>query len=153
MTNRGCRKRKNRPRKRSRPKKAQQMKILIVDDSTNARQVLEFQLTRPGIGLTFAENGLQAVELNQSVKPDIILMDYHMPVLNGLEAIREIMRSYPTPIVVFTSDFTGKNVTDCINAGAVNVIDKPTMDWSVVEIDNFIEELRYYAKTQLPRYV
>lgn len=129
------------------------MKILIVDDSAIARNCIATQiLTDPSMEIVgYAENGSQALELNRILNPDLILMDIHMPVMDGLEATRQISSSNPTPIVILTDDFTRQNVTDAQLYGAIDVIDKPSLSWERKDIQAFINHLYYYASINLPQ--
>jgi len=49
-----------------------------------------------------AANGLEAVQLTAKLMPDVVLMDFQMPIMNGLEAAREIARNHPVPIAMYT---------------------------------------------------
>ncbi len=102
--------------------------VLIVDDSRFFRRHLtdiinanpEFRV----IGC--AENGIQAVEMAASLKPDVITMDYEMPGMDGLSAVRHIMRDNPTPILMLSSlTYEGARVTfDALEAGALDFLPK-----------------------------
>lgn len=80
-------------------------KILVADDSPIIRKVLcELFETQEDYDLCAeAENGREAVELAIKHHPDLIILDLEMPVMNGLDAAREIKRSLPdVPIILFT---------------------------------------------------
>jgi len=69
--------------------------ILIVDDNTNNRQILKGMLALKGIQCDEAENGVIALKkLESDHKYDVVLMDYHMPVMDGLTAIEQIRKKY-----------------------------------------------------------
>ena len=76
--------------------------VLIVDDSPTARDILAAILSSdPAIEvLGVAENGRQGVEMTKLLSPDVITMDINMPLMNGMEATKEIMIESPTPIVI-----------------------------------------------------
>lgn len=80
--------------------------ILIVDDNENHRMILEHMLLYKGIECVSAENGMEALQiLNRGDRFDIILMDYHMPILSGIETISKIKELFKangeiTPLVV-----------------------------------------------------
>lgn len=97
------------------------IRILIADDHTLMRQGLR-QLCEGLGGFTVvaeAENGRQAVELVPAAKPDVILMDIVMPDMNGVEAIRQIMRQTPAArIIALTIYRQEKYMLDAIRAGA-----------------------------------
>lgn len=106
------------------------VKVLIVDDSKTLSQFLEFVLKQdPEIEIIGkCENGKQAVEFVQQQKPDLITMDIDMPVMNGLEATRQIMSSNPVPIIVVTASRNAKDShisMEALAAGALTVLEKP----------------------------
>ena len=102
--------------------------VLVVDDS----QFFQNRLTdiineHPDLNVIgVASNGREAVEKAAELRPDIISMDYEMPVLNGVSAIREIMEHRPVPILMFSSmTYEGARITlDSLEAGALDFIPK-----------------------------
>merc|ERR1712000_432905 len=59
-----------------------------------------------------ASNGMEAIDMNESLKPDVITMDYEMPVMDGITAVRNIMQRRPVPVLMFSSlTFEGARVT------------------------------------------
>lgn len=101
--------------------------ILVVDDSALIRKQLGNVLDKAGYDVGFANNGIDAIEFVKSFDFDAITMDINMPVMDGLTAVKEIMRIKPTPILMvssLTSD--DADITfDCLDAGAVDFILKP----------------------------
>jgi DNA-binding NarL/FixJ family response regulator len=70
-----------------------------------------------------AENGSRALELASELRPDVVLMDLSMPVMDGVEATRELMRSQPDSIVVVLTSFSDHaRVTEALRAGAVGYL-------------------------------
>jgi two-component system chemotaxis response regulator CheB len=102
--------------------------VLVVDDSGFFRKRLTEILTSSGqievIGV--AANGREGVELAAKLRPDVITMDYEMPVMDGISAVREIMRKHPVPVLMFSSlTYEGARVTlDALEAGAVDFLPK-----------------------------
>ncbi|MDX1558684.1 MAG: chemotaxis response regulator protein-glutamate methylesterase, partial [Marinobacter sp.] len=102
--------------------------VLVVDDSGFFRKRLTEILTSSGqikvVGA--ATNGREGVELAEKLRPDVITMDYEMPVMDGISAVREIMRKHPTPVLMFSSlTYEGARVTlDALEAGAVDFLPK-----------------------------
>ena len=101
--------------------------VLVVDDSGFFRRRLRTMLdASPELKVVgTAANGKEAVELTSSLNPDVITMDYEMPVMDGITAVREIMRTHPTPILMFSSlTYEGARVTlDALEA-AVDYLPK-----------------------------
>lgn len=102
--------------------------VLIVDDSSFFRRRLsEMVESCPGLTVAgTASNGREGVEKALALKPDVITMDYEMPLLDGISAVREIMAKQPTPILMFSSlTYEGARVTlDALDAGAVDYLPK-----------------------------
>ncbi|MCH8496894.1 MAG: chemotaxis response regulator protein-glutamate methylesterase [Marinobacter sp.] len=102
--------------------------VLVVDDSGFFRKRLTEILNASGnikvVGT--ATNGREGVELAERLKPDVITMDYEMPVMDGITAVREIMKRRPTPVLMFSSlTYEGARVTlDALDAGAVDFLPK-----------------------------
>lgn len=107
------------------------MRIGIVNDSVMAAEVLrrivdscpEHQL------LWIAENGTEAVLRCQNALPDLLLMDLLMPVMNGVEATRRIMKHTPCAILIVTASVTGNAsmVFEAMGAGALDVVATPVL--------------------------
>src|SRR4051794_23038113 len=78
-----------------------------------------------------ARNGRDAVALVDRLRPHVVLMDLHLPVMNGIEAIERIMAIRPTPILVYSAFVDGddrQNAAAALAAGAVDVMEKPAPD-------------------------
>ena len=94
------------------------IKVLIVDDSGFTQEVLKKILERDSaiqiIGM--AEDGKKAIELTQKLKPDVIVMDVNMPVMNGFEATEHIMAYCPTPILILSSVIDKEGIFTTFNA-------------------------------------
>ncbi|MGA1796725.1 MAG: chemotaxis-specific protein-glutamate methyltransferase CheB [bacterium] len=105
-------------------------KVLIVDDSLTAREYLRYLLQTTGdfhvVGM--AEDGEEAIEKVKQTHPDVVVMDFYMPKMNGNEATQRIMESYPVPIVAVSASWTPEVVGEAFRAmesGAVAAIGKP----------------------------
>ncbi|PCI43385.1 MAG: chemotaxis response regulator protein-glutamate methylesterase [Moraxellaceae bacterium] len=104
------------------------VKVLVVDDSKFYRhrlcEILNLEDRIEVVGT--AGSGEQAIEKTLELSPDVITMDYEMPGMDGITAIREIMKLRPTPVLMFSSlSYEGSRVSnDAINAGAVGAIAK-----------------------------
>jgi DNA-binding NarL/FixJ family response regulator len=103
--------------------------VLLADDHTVVRQGLRVLLEVEGdmkvVGE--AETGREAVLLSKKLKPDVIVLDVAMPVLNGLEATRQITRSVPsTKVLILSSYSDDEYVEQLIDAGAIGYLVKQT---------------------------
>ncbi len=107
------------------------MRIGIVNDSLIARVALERAVVSvPGHSVAWlACDGAEAVELAKADRPDLILMDLIMPVVDGVEATRRIMKVAPCPIVIVTSSVSGNRgkVYEAMGLGAVDAVDTPEL--------------------------
>ena len=106
------------------------IRVLVAEDSVTVREMLVAILTSdPEIAVVAqASNGAEAVELAKQFRPDLITMDVHMPVLDGLAATKEIMIRAPTPILIVSSSSSAQEVDLALNAmraGALMVVPKP----------------------------
>jgi two-component system chemotaxis response regulator CheB len=97
------------------------IKTLIVDDSSLVRTIIRDFLESDGSFTVVgeAENGLEGMQKARLLNPDLITMDIEMPIMNGLEAVEEIMKTMTTPIVVITTQDTAKNAYDATVKGAL----------------------------------
>jgi two-component system, response regulator PdtaR len=102
------------------------LRVLIVDDQESIRELLRRQLEKIGHTVVGkASNGIQAIELTESLEPDIVLMDIEMPKMDGLEATKIILDKYPRPVVLLTSHEDPEMVRRASQAGAGAYLLKP----------------------------
>lgn len=106
------------------------IELLIVEDSPTVRDLLVTIASEdPNLVVVGqARDGAEAVRLTQRLKPDVISMDVNMPVMNGLDAVREIMRLEPTPVVIVSASMQSSELNIAFNAmraGALAVVQKP----------------------------
>lgn len=110
------------------------VKVLVVDDSGFFRrrvtEILAGDVQIEVVGT--ATNGKEAIEKVQSLRPDVITMDYEMPVMDGITAVKEIMQRFPTPVLMFSSlTYEGARVSlDALEAGAADYLPKNFEDIS-----------------------
>ncbi|HHT9138817.1 MAG TPA: chemotaxis-specific protein-glutamate methyltransferase CheB [Candidatus Wunengus sp. YC60] len=110
---------------------SEKIRLLIVDDSGITREILKkiVEEDRAIQVIGMAENGKRAIELVQTLKPDVVIMDINMPVMNGFEATEQIMAYCPTPILILSSVIDKEGIYTTFNAlaaGAVDVMEKPS---------------------------
>ena len=104
--------------------------VLIVEDSLVTRQHLKHILESDGNirVIAMAEDGKEAIRLVEEHRPDVVTMDINMPGMDGFDATRQIMETYPLPIVIVSASYNRKDVEKsfrAIEAGAVSLVEKP----------------------------
>jgi CheY-like chemotaxis protein len=113
-------------------------KVLLVEDNEMNRDILSRRLSRRGYVVVFAMDGQQGVEMARIEKPDIILMDMSLPVMDGWEATRRIksddaMRN--APLIGLTAHAMSGDREKALKAGCDDYDTKP------VELDRLIEKI------------
>jgi DNA-binding NarL/FixJ family response regulator len=103
------------------------IRIVLVDDQADfrktARLILSLQADMEVVGE--AGNGVEALEVVEQVQPDVVLMDVHMPILDGIAATQQLHAAYPDlPIVLFTNSDHDAYVSEGLRAGAVGYLRK-----------------------------
>ena len=110
------------------------VKVLVVDDSGFFRRRLTEILSSDGNNevVGTAADGREAIEQILALRPDVITMDYEMPVMDGITAVKNIMQRCPTPVLMFSSlTHEGARVTlDALDAGALDYLPKNFEDIS-----------------------
>lgn len=99
--------------------------VLIVDDEQNIRELLALYLTKEGFKVEEAADGAQALIKNQESKPDILILDIMMPVLDGLEVCRQIRKFSNIPIIMLTSRAEDDDRIMGLELGADDYVTKP----------------------------
>ncbi len=124
--------------------------ILIVDDSLPMRSVIKKTLKAAGYGnadLLEAANGQEAIDLLKNRWVDIIMTDYNMPVMNGLELIKAIKKdemSKDIPVVVISTEGNDTKIQEFMDSGAAGYITKPFTAEAIRDlIVNILGEIYY----------
>jgi two-component system, cell cycle response regulator DivK len=113
-------------------------KVLLVEDNEMNRDMLSRRLARRGFEVVFAADGQQGVDLARSEKPDIILMDMSLPVMDGWEATRRIKEDGTMrriPVIGLTAHAMSGDREKAIEAGCDDYDSKP------VEIDRLLGKI------------
>src|SRR5499426_4887210 len=101
-------------------------KILIVDDEPSNRNILSQELTHEGYSVLAACDGREALRKAESFRPDLIILDYMMPDLSGLEVLQELRkRENDTPVVMITAYGTMERAVEAMKEGAFDFITRP----------------------------
>lgn len=107
------------------------LSVLVAEDNKTNQAVVKNMLKNAGVVLTFADNGLEALEKFVEIKPDFVLMDMSMPQMDGIEATRAIRRLEAEaaighcPIVALTANAMREDRDRCIQAGMDGFLCKP----------------------------
>jgi two-component system chemotaxis response regulator CheB len=132
-----------------------QLRVLVVEDSLTVRRRLCDALSAdPNMTVVGeAENGQRAIELCQSLRPDVITLDMHLPLMSGLSATEYIMAHCPTPILIVSASTNRGELFktyDALAAGAVDVLEKPRGDASDEDWDQrFTAAVRMVARIKV----
>ncbi len=113
-------------------------KVLLVEDNETNRDMLSRRLIRRGFQVVFAMDGQQGVDLARSERPDIILMDMSLPVIDGWEATRRVKADEATrsvPVIGLTAHAMSGDREKAIEAGCDDYDTKP------VELDRLIGKI------------
>ena len=129
----------------------EKIKVLVVDDSQVARALLVQLLdTDAGMQVVGAvEDGQAAVDfLHVDSSPDVVVMDIHMPRLDGFEATRRIMETRPLPIIICTATASPQDLAVAfrsMEAGAVACVEKPVALGADFEprLQNLLQTVRW----------
>jgi two-component system cell cycle response regulator DivK len=109
--------------------------VLLVEDNLHNRRIFSGILTHYGFQVKEAENGVEAVAMAQSEKPDLILMDLSLPVMDGWEATRKI-KDMPElrhiPIIALTAHAMAGDEDRALEAGCDGYLSKPISPTKVV---------------------
>lgn len=131
------------------------LRVLVVEDSLTVRRRICDALTGdPDITIVGeADNGQRAIELCQSLRPDVMTLDMCLPIMSGLSATEYIMAHCPTPILIVSASTNRGELFktyDALAAGAVDVLEKPRGDASDVDWDQkLISAVRLVAKIKV----
>lgn len=103
-------------------------KILLVDDTDTILLFLKTLLAGQNFDFLTAKNGAEAVEKARRERPDLVLLDIFMPVMDGIEACR-VMKGDPElksiPVIIVTARSEAENVERCLDAGCDDYVFKP----------------------------
>jgi two-component system alkaline phosphatase synthesis response regulator PhoP len=100
-------------------------KILLVDDEAAIVQSLRYNLERSGYSVTAAGDGRSAVALAASEQPDLVILDIMLPLLDGIEACKEIRKTSSVPIIMLTAKDQEFDKVLALELGADDYVTKP----------------------------
>jgi DNA-binding response OmpR family regulator len=100
-------------------------KILVVDDESAILETLRFNLERSGYAVVTASDGRNAVTMAQREEPDLVILDIMLPVLDGIEACKEIRKFSAVPIIMLTAKDQEIDKVLALELGADDYVTKP----------------------------
>ncbi|MFC1798450.1 response regulator transcription factor, partial [Thermodesulfobacteriota bacterium] len=94
-------------------------KVLIADDEAHIRMLIEQIMKSMGTEIVgMAKNGQEAIDLFRKMTPDLLLMDVNMPIVDGVDALREIVDEFPDAFIIMMTSVTDRDTIEkCINFG------------------------------------
>lgn len=104
--------------------------VLIVDDIPVNIILLKTMLTRTNVKILTATNGQEALDIVRELKPNVVLLDIQMPVLNGLEVLKEIKADpqlKDTAVIMVSAYTSAEDIEQSMNLGASGFIKKPVI--------------------------
>ena len=124
---------------------------LVIDDDNVILRVIEHHLTNNGFRVLTANNGQKGIDALGFFKPDIIISDLEMPVMNGFEVISHIKENYPAlPIIVVSGQINITDAVKAINLGAWDYISKPIQNLNSIlhTVKNALEKARLIKENE-----
>jgi DNA-binding response OmpR family regulator len=101
-------------------------KILVIDDEPEVRKLMEHFLTTKGHEVRLAENGRVGLAALDAFTPDLVLLDMHMPEMDGAETLRELARRSPgLPVIMVTVNEDVETTSRLLQLGAADYVPKP----------------------------
>lgn len=103
-------------------------RILVADDELYILKMLDFRLKRLGHEIIDAVDGGQALEIATREKPDLVLLDIMMPVMDGFQVLRKLKSQEETkniPVIMLTAKSQEKDIVTGLEAGAADYVTKP----------------------------
>jgi len=124
-------------------------RILIVDDEADNREMLCRHFEFEGYEVDSAANGEEALEQMRSARIEVVISDFIMPVMDGIDLLRAIRRQYPmTHVIMMTGYATLDNALSCMRHGADTCVFKPLTDLAELEaaVERAIADLRRWQE-------
>lgn len=119
-------------------------KVLVIDDTKNIKLLLTTCLEYSGHKVLTASNGIEALDILENEKVDLIFLDIKMPEISGTEVLRRIRGiGIETPVIIMTAFGTVKNAVECTKLGAVAYLQKP---FTAEKVRNVLSEVEPYLE-------
>lgn len=136
------------------------MKVLIADDERNMRWILEKNLKSEGFATICAEDGEEAFNKFLDEEPDMIILDYKMPKLDGMEVLKRIKKiNSKLPVIMITAHGSAEAAVEAMKLGAVDYVSKPfditelkLTIFKVLKIDKLNKEIQYLRESSSEKF-
>lgn len=112
------------------------LKVLVVDDQDGIRFLLDIILKEEGHKVFMAKNGLQGLEKHREAKPDLIFMDIRMPIMDGIDAVKEIRKFDQQVTIVIMTAYSEKKAID--ELGKCNIYEYISKPFDVTDIQRIV---------------
>ncbi|MFA5291571.1 MAG: response regulator [Phycisphaerae bacterium] len=126
--------------------------ILVIDDDATIRLLLQNALVKKGFKVFSAANGRDGIDLAKSEEIDIVLLDWMMPEMDGMEVLVELKRNTETmhiPVLMLTCKDDSKDIDLAISRGAIDYIVKPFNTYEVPDIvQKHLEKIHHGEHTR-----
>ncbi len=123
--------------------------VLIIDDEVTMGTALEKLLRFAGLEAVAISNGMEALSMLHVRKPHLIILDLHMPMMDGMTVLRAIRQDETfenVPVMIYTSEFSQGKEREALEAGAQLFIVKGTMGW-----DSLVARVHDLLKDRKPQ--
>ena len=102
-----------------------EVKVLVVEDEESFVEALQVGLKREGFHVAVARDGLQALDMFELVKPDVVLLDVMLPKMSGIDVCRQLRKKSLTPIIMVTAKSAEIDTVVGLEVGADDYVSKP----------------------------
>ena len=135
------------------------IRVMVVEDSPTVLEFLTQILSQESgiLVVGVARDGEEATRIISKVKPDLVTMDVNMPKLDGLEATRRIMQTYPVPIIILSGALNVGDVANtfkAMEAGAVGILSRPTLGKhsdSQKQVNDLVQMIKTMSQVKVAR--
>ena len=131
-----------------------QKTVLVVDDEIDFSRMLKIRLEDSGYKVITASNGKEAVDLIAQLRPDIVLMDISMPILDGLEATRRVCKEIPGTKVIALSQYDDRDhAFSLLEAGASGFISKSAVSSELTSAVRYVYTGASYLSPSIAKFL
>lgn len=125
--------------------------ILIIEDDKSISNILKLQLERQGYQVICAFDGLEGIKMAKLNKPNLILLDWMLPQISGIEVCKILKKIIDVPIIFLTSKIREENIIEGLEAGGDDYVTKP-FKFEIIHA-RIRANLRKYSKTNIGKLI